>query len=114
MSNVDKDTVIENFISAYKEIHNVAPSIEAKSGWYSINGDKNVRLSAIEEMTHDLQCQLHSKTKPTSNTNKKRASEGKAAKTASTSASKKQKTFSVKDFYNKQILEMDPKATVPR
>ena len=54
MSKLDKDQVLSAFTEAYKSVNGKEPQIEVKSGWYSIDGGKNVRLAAIEEMTAAL------------------------------------------------------------
>ena len=54
MSKLDKDQVLSAFTEAYKKANGKEPQIEVKSGWYSIDGGKNVRLAAIEEMTAAL------------------------------------------------------------
>jgi len=54
MSKLDKDQVLSAFTEAYKNVNGKEPQIEVKSGWYSIDGGKNVRLAAIEEMTAAL------------------------------------------------------------
>lgn len=54
MSKLDKDQVLSDFTEAYKAKNGKEPSIEVKSGWYSIDGGKNVRLAAIAEMTAEL------------------------------------------------------------
>lgn len=54
MSKLDKDQVLSDFTAAYVAKNGKEPSVEVKSGWYSIDGGKNVRLAAIEEMTQEL------------------------------------------------------------
>jgi len=54
MSKLDKDQVLSAFTEAYKSVNGKEPQIESKSGWYSIDGGKNVRLAAVEEMTAAL------------------------------------------------------------
>lgn len=54
MSKLDKDQVLSAFTEAYKKANGKEPQIEVKSGWYSIDGGKNVRLATIEEMTAAL------------------------------------------------------------
>jgi hypothetical protein len=54
MAKQDKDAVIENFTQAYTKANGKAPSIEAKGGWYSVDGGKNMRLAQLEEMTAEL------------------------------------------------------------
>lgn len=40
MANLDKDEVVAAFTEAYKKANGKAPSIESKSGWYSVDGGK--------------------------------------------------------------------------
>lgn len=54
MSNLDKDQVLSDFTAAYKAANGKEPKIEAKSGWFSVDGGKNVRLAALVEMTAEL------------------------------------------------------------
>ncbi|MAD54556.1 MULTISPECIES: hypothetical protein [unclassified Idiomarina] len=54
MSKLDKDKVLADYTAAYKKAHGKAPSIEAKSGWYSVNGGKNVRLAQLAEEAETL------------------------------------------------------------
>ncbi|MGB0568091.1 MAG: hypothetical protein ACPGKV_16075, partial [Alteromonas macleodii] len=54
MANLDKDEVVAAFTEAYKKANGKAPSIESKSGWYSVDGGKNVRLAQLQEMTASL------------------------------------------------------------
>lgn len=54
MSNIDKDQVLSDFTAAYKAAHGKEPQIEAKSGWFSVDGGKNVRLAALVDMTAEL------------------------------------------------------------
>lgn len=54
MSNLDKDQVLADFTAAYKATNGKEPQIEAKGGWYSIDGGKNVRLAAIVDLTAEL------------------------------------------------------------
>ena len=54
MSNLDKDQVLSDFTAAYKAAHGKEPQIEAKSGWFSVDGGKNIRLAALAEMAAEL------------------------------------------------------------
>jgi hypothetical protein len=54
MSKLDKDQVVADFTAAYKAVNGKEPQIEAKGGWYSIDGGKNVRLAAIVDLTAEL------------------------------------------------------------
>lgn len=54
MSNLDKEQVLSDFTAAYKAAHGKEPQIEAKSGWFSVDGGKNIRLATLVEMTAEL------------------------------------------------------------
>lgn len=123
MSKLDKDQVISDLTQAYEAKHGKQPSIEAKGGWYSVDGGKNVRLAALQEMTEDLQSGAKSKTaeKPAA---KSKAAPSKKAKAAPAKAKKatgktkgsppKTAGFSVKDFWAEQILEKNAGSKLPR
>ena len=114
MSKLDKDSVIEKFTQAYKAANGKAPTIEAKGGWYSVDGGKNMRLAQLDEMADSFGADA-----PKADVKKaaKSADKKPAAKkaTAKKSASKaKQKSFSVKDFYASEILASKPGSRAPR
>ena len=50
MSKLDKDKVIADFTAAYEKANGKSPDIEAKGGWYSVDGGKNMRLAQLKEM----------------------------------------------------------------
>ena len=54
MSKLDKEQVLSDFTAAYKKAHGKEPQIEAKSGWFSVDGGKNIRLAALVDMTAEL------------------------------------------------------------
>ncbi len=54
MSTLDKDQVLSDFTEAYKKANGKEPQIEAKGGWYSVDGGKNVRLAALVDLTAEL------------------------------------------------------------
>lgn len=54
MSTLDKEQVLSDFTEAYKKANGKEPQIEAKSGWFSVDGGKNVRLAALVDMTAEL------------------------------------------------------------
>ncbi|MFW8589469.1 hypothetical protein ACOI22_01560 [Glaciecola sp. 2405UD65-10] len=110
MSKLDKETVLENFTQAYTKANGKAPSVEAKGGWYSVDGGKNIRLAQLEELTEELSGQTKvSDEKPSKKTAAKKETKKKASP-------KKSKTpsFSVKDFYTQQIQDANPGAKAPR
>lgn len=54
MSKLDKDQVLSDFTAAYNKANGKDPQIEAKSGWFSVDGGKNIRLATLVEMTAEL------------------------------------------------------------
>jgi hypothetical protein len=114
MSKLDKEQVLEKFSAAYQNAHGKTPSIEAKGGWYSVDGGKNVRLAQLDEMADELSggktdvaceekaapVEANAPTKPT----KKKAS--KQAKAAS--------GFDVKAFWSAKLIKSDEANTLPR
>lgn len=126
MSKLDKDTVLDNFTKAYTAANGKAPDIEAKGGWYSVDGGKNMRLAQLVEETEALAGlggaggeHAKEEAKPVA----KAAPDNKAVapkvekKKAAPKAKKAKKTtggFSVKDFYKQQIQERNPGAILPR
>lgn len=109
MSKLDKDTIINNFSQAFATANGKQPSIDAKGGWYSVDGGKNVRLAQLEEMTAELQSSAPAPKTATAVKAKTKAAPKKAA-----SKSKATKTFSVKDFYTQQILQNNAGVRPPR
>jgi hypothetical protein len=123
MSKIDKDTVIDNFTKAYTKANGKAPSIEVKGGWYSIDGEKNVRLAQLETMTTELSGGKSAQTAEPSLVKaepKPSAAQKPIARASTKTSQNKQKsaprdkTFSVRDFYTQQILEVNPGAKPPR
>lgn len=90
MSKLDKDQVLSDFTEAYKAKNGKEPSVEVKSGWYSIDGGKNVRLATIVEMTEELSGSAATKAedKPAAKAETKKPA-AKKAKTTAKSAPKK-------------------------
>ena len=119
MANLDKDKVIADFTKAYTDANGKAPSIEAKSGWYSVDGGKNVRLAQIQEMTEALSGDVAENVEapaakaPAKKTAKPAAKqEAKPKKTAKKKA--KNSGFSVKDFWAEKLKAEAPGAILPR
>ncbi|GAC14313.1 hypothetical protein [Aliiglaciecola lipolytica] len=115
MSTQDKDQIIEQFTKAYKSANGKEPSIEAKGGWYSIDGAKNVRLAALEEMTAELEANAGAKSK-TTKSEKAAPSKTKkaAAKPKATKKAKSKSDFSVKAYWEEQIMARNPGSKLPR
>ena len=101
MSKLDKDQIIAKFTQAYTAVHGKAPEIEAKSGWYSVNGDKNVRLAELETMADAMD-----KPAKVSTATKADKPAEKAVKVAAKPSKKvalKTSGFSVKTFWAEQV-----------
>lgn len=107
MTKLDKDQVLQGFTQAYENVHGKKPDIQAKGGWYSVNGGKNVRLAQLNEQAAELATQDTDKT----------PSEQKVAavKTTAKSVKKtKSSSFSVKQFWAEQLTQKSPDAVLPR
>ncbi len=112
MSKLDKDAVIAKFTEAYTSAHGKAPTIEAKGGWYSVDGGKNVRLAALDEQAdalsaNDVQVDTAATETVVAPKAAKKAPAKKAAPTSSSG-------FSVKEFWNTQVLGKQPGSKAPR
>ena len=123
MSKSDKDQVIAAFTEAYTAVNGKAPVIEAKGGWYTVDGGKNLRLAQIEELSTELASAKAAAPKaakkpaePKKAVATKKTAEPKAA--APKKAAKKPKVkntgFSVKAFWAGQIEEHNPGSQQPR
>lgn len=103
MSKLDKDQVIEQFTQAYTSANGKAPTIEAKGGWYSVDGGKNVRLAALVEMAAELSSSASQNAPAEKAPAKKKAATAKTA-TPKTTKSAKTAGFSVKDWWQENVL----------
>ena len=117
MSKLDKDQVIAAFTEAYTVANGKAPSIEAKGGWYSVDGGKNIRLAGLDAMVSELSAST-TKTKvavekPKKVTEKKPAAEKKPAKTPLKKIAKVS-DFSVKSFWAEKVLKQSSVSKLPR
>ncbi|HLV48926.1 MAG TPA: hypothetical protein VKY35_07680 [Aliidiomarina sp.] len=54
MSKLDKEKVLSEFSDAYKTANGKTPKIEESSGWFSVDGGKNMRLAKVAEWTAEL------------------------------------------------------------
>ena len=123
MSKLDKDGVLAKFTAAYEAANGKAPTIEAKGGWYSVDGGKNIRLAQLEEMADSMETPAPKKAKAEKPAKEAKAEKPKAAAKAvkpkapakaKAKAKKSASSFSVKDFYTKQIQDTNPGAKAPR
>lgn len=127
MSKLDKDEVLAKFTEAYKAANGTEPQIEVKSGWYSVDGGKNIRLAQLVEMTEELsgsgttaevKAEKPKAEKAAAPKAEKKAAAPKAEKKAAApkkSAKKPAKTgFSVKAYWAEKITAENPGAILPR
>lgn len=119
MSKLDKDQVIAKFTEAYKAANGKEPQIEAKGGWYSVDGGKNMRLAALDELADELaggKGDSKSDAKAEKPAKKESASKAKpkASKPKAAKAKKAKGGFSVKAYWAEQVEERNPGSRKPR
>lgn len=121
MSKLDKDQVIAKFTEAYTAANGKAPEIEAKGGWYSVDGGKNMRLAQLNDMADELAGGAAPASEAPAVEEKKAAPASaapakakKAAPKAAKKAAKAKGGFSVKAFWTQQIQEKNPGSRAPR
>ena len=115
MSKLDKDEVIAKFTEAYKAANGKEPQIEAKSGWYSVDGGKNIRLTQLVEMTEELAGGTASASEEKAAAPKKeKAAKAEKKAPAKKAAPKAKGGFSVKAFWAEKITDSNPGSTLPR
>jgi hypothetical protein len=113
MSKLDKEQVIAAYTEAYKAKNGKAPAIEAKGGWYSVDGGKNVRLADLDAMTSELGASTPASKATVAVDKPKKATKTKVAKSPAKNKAKKT-DFSVKAFWAKKILEESAVSKLPR
>jgi len=113
MSKLDKEQVIEQFTQAYTSANGKAPTIEAKGGWYSVDGGKNLRLAALAEMAAELSASGGKATSVEKAPAKKKTSTPKKTFSKVTKTAKKS-NFSVKDWWQENVLNSAPGSRPPR
>ncbi|ALS98413.1 hypothetical protein [Lacimicrobium alkaliphilum] len=127
MSKLDKEQVIEKFTAAYKAAKGKAPKLEAKGGWYSVDGGKNMRLAQLEELADSLSADKKTKApaakaekavekKAAPAKEKAKPAAKKAAAPAKAKKAKKAKSsdFSVKAMWAEQLTNKDHQCRLPR
>lgn len=119
MSKLDKEQVIAAFTEAYTAANGKAPAIEAKGGWYSVDGGKNMRLAELDAMTAELGSSTPAKKTKTVAEKPKKAAEAKPAvekkaKKAPAKKKAKKSDFSVKGFWAEKITEQNTGSKLPR
>ena len=113
MASLDKDQVIEKFTLAFTKANGKAPSIEAKGGWYSVDGGKNMRLAQLDEMADEL---AGGSSEPAPKVDAAKPAKKAAAKPAAKKAKPKKAKggFSVKQHWNEKIKSENSGAILPR
>lgn len=114
MSKLDKDQVIAAFTEAYTAANGKAPAIEAKGGWYSVDGGKNMRLADLDAMTGELGSSAPAKEKKAVAEKPKKAVVAKKAAKAPAKKKAKKSDFSVKGFWADKISEQNTGSKLPR
>ena len=115
MASLDKEQVIEKFTNAYQSANGKAPEIEAKGGWYSVDGGKKMRLAALDELADELASGGDKPAKAEAKAKAPKAEKKASAPKAKKAAPKKEKGgFSVKDFWNDKIMSENSGAIKPR
>ncbi|WP_026375059.1 hypothetical protein [Aestuariibacter salexigens] len=115
MTKLDKEQVIAAFTEAYTAANGKAPEIEAKGGWYSVDGGKNVRLAQLQEMTEELSGGAAKAAEPLkAKAEEKPAAAKKPAKAKPAKAKKSASSFSVKAYWAEQVLSHKPGSRAPR
>ncbi|MCW8092208.1 hypothetical protein [Alteromonas sp. ASW11-130] len=119
MSDLDKDKVVADFTKNFKKAEGKEPEIEAKGGWYSVNGGKNMRLAQLQEWSEELagSKNTNAESKPAEKAKAKSSNTDQSAgkKTKSTKTSKTKKGgFSVKAFWVDKTEQENPGSIPPR
>ena len=62
---------IAAFTAAYHKVYGQKPVVDAKGGWYKVNGEKSVRLKELAKMAEELLQQSPQKSKRATSTAQK-------------------------------------------
>ncbi|RUO38429.1 hypothetical protein CWE13_01960 [Aliidiomarina shirensis] len=115
MSKLDKEQVLADFSAAYKKAHGKAPKVEDNNGWYSINGDKNIRLADVAELTAELSGKPAAKASAKKETGKKAAAAKKdTAKDKTKGAAKSTAKSAAKNSVKDKPKKAAPKKTAAK
>jgi hypothetical protein len=110
MSKLDKDQVIAAYTEAYSAVNGKAPIIEAKGGWYNVDGGKNIRLADLNAMIAEIAPAKEVKVA----VDKLEKVSQKKPSTKPTIKKVKKSDFSVKAFWAKRVLEQSSLSKLPR
>ncbi|RUO62265.1 hypothetical protein [Pseudidiomarina insulisalsae] len=120
MSKLDKDQVIADFTAAYEKAHGKKPTIDAKSGWYSVDGGKNMRLAQLAEEAEVLKGTTKAPaaelTQPSKSTksNRDRAAKRPGASKAPVKTSSTGKGLTARDLWRKKLEDGNTVSRLPR
>ncbi|MCC5854964.1 MAG: hypothetical protein JJU10_04675 [Idiomarina sp.] len=133
MSKLDKEKVLSEFSDAYKAAHGKAPKVEESSGWFSVDGGKNMRLAQLAEQTAELKggAKKSAASKPAAKEKaaakkpaaakapaKKAAAKAPAAKASATKKTTKSKSTSggltAKEAWRKRLEDERTQCRLPR
>jgi hypothetical protein len=126
MSKLDKDQVIADFTAAYEKAHGKKPTIEAKSGWYSVDGGKNMRLAQLAEEAEALaggskkpaakadKPAAKKAAKPAKATEKKAATKKPAAKTSGVKTKSSGNGLTARELWRQKLEESSSLSRLPR
>ncbi len=133
MSKLDKTEVLNAFEAAYEAANGKKPEITAKSGWYSVDGGKNMRLVELADLTAEMTSgktaskpaekqaapakQAEKQAAPAKTTKKKapQAAPAKAEKKAPFTVVRESKDgYTAEEFWIKVLAEKDHDCRLPR
>ncbi|WP_394226509.1 hypothetical protein [Pseudoalteromonas spongiae] len=127
MSKLDKTEVLAAFEKAYEAANGKKPEITAKSGWYSVDGGKNVRLADLVTLAEELSSGAAPAAKeeaPAKPAAKKAPAKKAATKKAAPVTATKEKEYTVtkpnpegftaEEFWIKELAEREHDTRLPR
>ncbi|WP_165831924.1 MULTISPECIES: hypothetical protein [Gammaproteobacteria] len=124
MSKLDKEKVLSEFSAAFEAAEGKKPKIEEKSGWFSVDGGKNMRLAKLDEWAKELSggkkeaAPKKSAAKPAEKKPAaKKPAAKKAAKPAAKKATSKKKSsggMTAKEVWQKRLEEEKTQSRLPR
>ncbi len=123
MSKLDKTEVLAAFENAYQAANGKKPEVVAKSGWYSVDGGKNMRLADLAALAEELASggAAVAEEKPAKAEKPKAKAKAKPAKTESVSKQKEYTVvsqsgegFTAEEYWIKELAEKDHDTRLPR
>ena len=123
MSKLDKTEVLAAFEKAYEAANGKKPEVVAKSGWYSVDGGKNVRLADLAAQAEELASGNAPAAKEEAPAKKAPAKKAAAKKAAPVTVAKEKEYtvtkaneagFTAEEFWIKELAERDHDTRLPR